>query len=174
MTKKQITEIRTYKIYRHALPNGKVYIGTTSAEKLYNRFEYGCGYSKQPFGKEVMEYGWSQVKTDILEEVVGTYKDATIVEAYWIRKCISEGCEVCNKHYAAPEKEYKYNLAGCTIIDTNTYYESFAAAARFIGVTRQAVKIALDEGRACKGYTLAYGDVTSKEEEEKNDEETEA
>ena len=170
MTTKQIAETRTYKIYKHALPNGKVYIGTTSAEKLYERFQYGNGYDKQPFGAAVAEYGWSQVTTTILEEIVGTYKDATIVEAYWVKKSIDEGYEVYNKHYATKEKEYKYNWAGCTIVDNNTYYESFAAAARFIGVTRQAVKMALDEGRKCKGYTLAYGDITN----EKNDEETEA
>lgn len=165
MNSKQVAETRTYRIYRHKLPNGRVYVGTTSAEKLYDRFQYGCGYDKQPFGAAVAEYGWSQVKTEILEVVEGTYKDATLVEAYWVKKSIDEGYEVYNKHYAGPEKEYKYNHAGCTIVDTNTYYESFAAAARFIGVTRQAVKNALDEGRPCKGWTLAFGDVTQKGEE---------
>lgn len=164
MNEKQVAEIRTYKIYKHALPNGKVYIGVTSAEKLYDRFHYGSGYSTQPFGKEVMEYGWSQVTTTVLEELTGTYAEASTIEAYWIQKHVREGVEVCNKHHAAPPKEYKYNLNGCTIVDTNTYYESFQAAAAFIGVTRQAVRAALQEGRPCKGFTLAYGDTTIKEE----------
>lgn len=166
MNKEQVAEIRNYKIYRHSLPNGKAYIGTTSMEKLYNRFQYGHGYENQTFGKLIFEYGWSNVKTEILEEVTGTYKDATLIEASWIKKSIKEGFDVCNKHYAGPEKEYKYNMAGCTIVDTNTYYESFAAAARFIGVTRQAVKIALEENRPCKGWNLTYGDTTIKEEED--------
>lgn len=170
MNSKQIAEIRTYKIYRHTLPNGKAYIGTTSMEKLYERFDYGHGYKNQAFGDAIFEYGWSQVKTEILEEITGTYKDATLVEAYWIKMTIDAGYEVYNKHYATKEKEYKYNMAGCTIVDTNTYYESFAAAARFIGVTRAAVQAALKEGRPCKGWNLAYGDTTN----EKDDEETEA
>lgn len=166
MNSKQVAEIRNYKIYRHMLPNGKVYIGTTSAEKLYERFNYGHGYEHQPFGAAVAEYGWSQVTTEILEEVNGTYKDATTVEAYWVKKSIDAGYEVFNKHYAAKEKEYKYNCGGCTIINTNTYYSTFKAAADFIGVTRSAVQMALKEDRPCKGWNLAYGDVTNKEEEE--------
>lgn len=169
MTSKQIAETRTYKIYKHALPNGKVYIGTTSAEKLYDRFQYGCGYSRQSFGEAIAEYGWSQVETTILEEVVGTYKDATLVEAYWVKKTIDEGYEVYNKHYAGPEKEYKYNINGCTIIELNQWFPTMQAAADFIGVTRAAVSAALKEDRACKGYSLAYGDITNinlEEEEE--------
>lgn len=170
MNSKQVAEVRTYKIYRHTLPNGKAYIGTTSMEKLYDRFDYGHGYKNQAFGEAIFEYGWSQVKTEILEEITGTYKDATIVEAYWIKKTIDEGYEVYNKHYAAKEKEYKYNLDGCTIVDTNTYYETFAAAARFIGVTTQGVRNALANSKVCKGWRLEYGDVTN----EKDDEKTEA
>lgn len=166
MNSKQVAEIRNYKIYRHTLPNGKAYIGTTSMEKLYERFDYGNGYKNQPFGVAIMEYGWSQVKTEILEEVVGTYKDATLVEAYWVKKTIDEGFEVYNKHYATKEKEYKYNLEGCTILETNTYYPTFKAAADFIGVTRTAVSTALKEDRPCKGWNLVYGDITNKEEEE--------
>lgn len=166
MNSKQVAEIRNYKVYRHVLPNGKAYIGTTSMEKLYDRFNYGHGYEHQAFGEAIFEYGWSQVKTEILEEITGTYKDATVVEAYWIKKSIDEGYEVYNKHYAAKEKEYKYNCGGCTIIDTNIYYSTFKAAADFIGVTKQAVGAALRENRACKGWNLAYGDVTNKEEEE--------
>ena len=165
MTKEQVAEIRNYKIYKHELPNGKIYIGVTSAEKLYDRFQYGNGYVKQSFGEEVLKYGWSQVKTEILEEVLGDYLEASTVEAYWIQKYVRDGYDVCNKHHAAPPKEYKYNLNGCTVVDTNTYYDSFQAAAAFIGVTRQAVRAALQEGRPCKGWHLEYGDVTIKEED---------
>lgn len=166
MNSKQVAETRTYKIYRHMLPNGKVYIGTTSAAKLYDRFKYGSGYSSQPFGEAVAEYGWSQVTTEVLDEITGTFAQATVIETYWIQKHVMEGYDVCNKVHAAPPKEYKYNCEGCTIVNTNTYFESFAAAGRFIGVTKQAVRLALQENRPCKGYTLAYGDVTVKEEEE--------
>ena len=160
MNEKQVAEIRTYKIYKHELPNGKVYIGATSAEKLYERFKYGSGYASQPFGAAVAEYGWSQVSTVVLEEITGTFAQATIVETYWIQKHMAEGYEVCNKIHAAPPKEYKYNCGGCTILETNTYYESFAAAARFIGVTKQAIRLALQENRPCKGWHLVYGDKT--------------
>lgn len=165
MTTKQIAETRTYKIYRHALPNGKIYIGTTSAEKLYDRFKYGNGYDNQPFGAAIIEYGWSQIQTTILEEVVGTYKDATLVEAYWVKRSIDEGYEVYNKHYAGGEKEYKYNIKGCTIVELNKWFPTMQAAANYIGVTRAAISSALKENRACKGWTLAYGNLTKGEEE---------
>lgn len=170
MTKEQVAEIRTYKIYRHMLPNGEVYIGTTSMEKLYERFDYGNGYKNQPFGKVIFEYGWKQVVTDILEEVIGTYKDATLVESYWVKKHLDEGYEVYNKHYTTKDKEYKNNIAGCTVLTTNTYYPTISEAAAAIGVTPSAISIALKEDRPCKGFHLAYGDKTNEE----NDEETEA
>ena len=165
MTREQMAEIRTYKIYRHMLPNGKTYIGLTSAEKLYDRFDYGGGYKTQPFGKALVEFGWSQVKTDILAELEGDYYMASAIEEYWIQKHVVDGYDLCNKAHAAPPKESKYNCGGCTILDTNTYYETFAAAARFIGVTTQGVRNALANSKVCKGWRLEYGDATISDEE---------
>lgn len=166
MNKEQMAEIRTYKIYKHTLIDGSVYIGVTSAEKLYDRFGYKSGYYAQPFGKAIEECGgWKNVKTEILEEITGTWYEAHDREIYWIDMHIKCGVELWNKDHTHI-KEKKYKRDGVTLTDINRYFVSLAEAARYIGVTRAAIHSALKEGRPCKGYSLEYGDVTKKETKE--------
>lgn len=165
LTKEQMQEVKTYKIYKHTLPNGKSYIGMTNEEKDYKRFQYGCGYSKnEEFHRDIYELGWRQIKTEILAEVYGTWYEGHVAEVAQIQKAIANGEELYNKDHIKLPKEPKYKLEGCTILETNTYYPTLTAAAAFIGVTKAAVSCALKENRCCKGWSLEYGDVTIKEE----------
>lgn len=63
-------------VYRFTFPNGKVYIGST--QDVDERWQYGGTlYQNQPVGKAIEEYGWENVK----KEVVFFSKDGAKVEA---------------------------------------------------------------------------------------------
>lgn len=163
MNKKQMAEIRNYKIYKHSLPDGSAYIGVTSEEKLYNRFQYGNGYcGNSEFHNAVYELGWKEVKTEILAELTSSWYEAHMIEIEEIKKAVAAGIKLYNKEHTKLPAESRYNLDGCTILDINTYFETFAAAARFIGVTTQGIRNALQHSKVCKGWSLEYGDVTNK------------
>lgn len=165
LTKEKMIEIRDYRVYRHTLPNGAIYIGITQVDKDYRRAQNGNGYINQPFYDAIMEEGWKTVKTDILEEVRGTWYEAHEREIAQIKLHYEQGYVLLNKSNLPKEpKQYKYNLDGVTIININRYFPTMKDAANYIGVTRQAISLALSEGRSCKGYDLEYGDVTYEEE----------
>lgn len=167
MTKEQMMMSRVYTIYKHTLPDGSAYIGMTSEEKLNRRFQGGSdNVYNQEFHKAVYELGWKQVKTERLAEIYGTWYEAHKVEVKEIQRAIAAGIVLYNKEHSKPPKEYKYNVAGVTLIDINRYFPTLRAAAEYIGVTSQAIGLALKENRPCKGYSLAIGDVTEKEEKE--------
>lgn len=57
-----------YSVYKHTFPNGKVYIGMTS-RKPKDRWHNGKGYKTQSLiHKAIQEYGWNNVKHEILFE----------------------------------------------------------------------------------------------------------
>ena len=58
-----------YKIYKHTSPTGKVYIGQTSEEKLYRRWQYGAGYKGCPdFYADILETGWNAFTHEVIAE----------------------------------------------------------------------------------------------------------
>lgn len=171
MTKEQMAEIRTYRVYALIFPDNSQYIGVTSAEKLYDRFKYGSGYKNEPVYEAIMEWAWHNVKQEVLQTIEGNWYEAHAAEVDHIKAAVVSGIKLWNRDHNRPEKEKKYNLDGVTLTDINRYFETYKAAADFIGVTRQAIRCALAENRPCKGWSLAYGDVTNDEE---NDEKTEA
>lgn len=57
---------KTYKVYKHVFPNGKVYIGITCQE-LNKRWLYGCGYGDSIVGRAIKKYGWDNVKHYVLK-----------------------------------------------------------------------------------------------------------
>ena len=165
MTKQQMAEVRTYKVYQHTLPDGSAYIGLTSEERLYDRFQYRCGYDKQPFGEAAAEWGWKNVTTTILETIVDNQYIAHDREKYWIQDALDKGIKLYNSNHAKQKISKNYKREGVTLTNINRYFETFAAAARYIGVTIPAICSALERGRPCKGYDLAYGNQTKGEEE---------
>lgn len=57
-----------YTVYKHASPNGKVYIGITS-RKVSERWRNGNGYFHSPhFHAAIQKYGWENIKHEILFE----------------------------------------------------------------------------------------------------------
>lgn len=61
-----MSEERTYCVYKHTAPNGKVYVGITGRDPE-KRWNYGHGYDTQFFGKAVKKYGWENIKHEILK-----------------------------------------------------------------------------------------------------------
>lgn len=87
-----------YSIYKHTLPNGKVYIGCTS-KVPEERWRKGCGYFKnKPFYQDIFFYGWSNIKHEIIKEKMSR------TEAFELEhKLIME-----HRSYM---KEYGYNVS---------------------------------------------------------------
>lgn len=67
--KKEITnnkKKKTWCVYRHTSPSGKVYIGITS-RRPKQRWGHGCNYSScQHFFKAIKKYGWDNIKHEVL------------------------------------------------------------------------------------------------------------
>ena len=61
------TEIKTYTVYKHTAPNGKVYIGITSQKDVRRRWQYGYGYrSQERFARAIQKYGWGAFAHEVL------------------------------------------------------------------------------------------------------------
>ena len=74
-----------WSVYKHTLPNGKVYIGITSKEPS-QRWNNGFGYQSQhSFFKEIVSCGWDNIKHEIIEENLSE-KDAREMERVLIGK----------------------------------------------------------------------------------------
>lgn len=58
---------KTYKVYKHIFPNGKVYVGITS-QPLNCRWRSGKGYKNNPYMTRAIEkYGWDNVHHFVLK-----------------------------------------------------------------------------------------------------------
>lgn len=84
-------------VYKHAFPNGKVYIGITG-QKAYKRWKYGNGYSTTIMRNAINKYGWENIKHEILFENL-TKEEAEKKEIELIEL------------FRSNQFEYGYNLA---------------------------------------------------------------
>lgn len=137
-----------YKIYKHTMPDGRCYIGQTSQDKLYRRWNYGQGYvANKPFYEDILQIGWNNIKHEILEEVA-TKTEAIERERYYILLYRSNEPEFgYNKHtnfYSMPKvKTY------IRCVETGRVYETMTAAAADIGKTKQAISYAISNKQRC-------------------------
>lgn len=73
-------------VYKHTLPDGKVYIGITSLSPT-ERWDNGLGYKDQHrFFKHIVKYGWDNIKHEIIvngisEQTARLLEKELIVEA---------------------------------------------------------------------------------------------
>lgn len=75
-----------FTIYKHTVPNGKVYIGITS-QKVENRWLCGKGYQhNQHFTNAINKYGWENIKHEIifqnLTKEEAEKKEIELIEEY--------------------------------------------------------------------------------------------
>ena len=88
--------MENWSVYKHTTPNGKVYIGITSQSPMV-RWNYGCGYEKQVFGKAIKKYGWAYITHEVIAS--GLSKQQAIgMEIELIARCRST------------ESAYGYNI----------------------------------------------------------------
>jgi len=78
----------TFSLYKHTVPNGKVYIGITSL-KPYTRWGGGSGYKQnEDFYKDITEFGWDNIEHTILANGLDM-RTAEIEENRLILECES-------------------------------------------------------------------------------------
>lgn len=76
---------KTYKVYKHVFPNGKVYIGITS-QSLNDRWRSGKGYGNNPhITRAINKYGWDNIKHQVLKGDF-TLDEANALERKFIAK----------------------------------------------------------------------------------------
>lgn len=86
-----------YKVYKHTLPNKKVYIGITSLD-VENRWRKGKGYKNSIlFNRAIKKYGWENINHEILFDGL-TKEEAEIKEIELIKLLKSN------------DKKYGYNI----------------------------------------------------------------
>lgn len=143
-----------YKIYKHTLPDGRAYIGYTGLEKGYQRWQYGAGYRNIPlFFEAILQYGWDNIKHEILEEVE-TKEEALEREWYYIdlyKTHIEANGFNKNK---AHRKETKKKVIRC--VETNEEFETLRAAGAAIGRTPQAISYAILNKKPCAKMHWEY------------------
>lgn len=140
-----------YKIYKLVSPNGKVYIGQTSQEKMYNRWKYGNGYNySKDLYNDILEYGWKNFNHEVID-TAETSEEAHKKERQYILQYESyKKNKGYNKHKnnTSAEKEPKCYIR---CVETGELYPSAAEAARAIHKTRQAVsKAVVTQGKCAK------------------------
>lgn len=86
-----------YKVYKHTVPNGKIYIGITSLT-VENRWRNGKGYKNSIFfNRAIQKYGWENIKHEIL------FDNFTLEEA--------ENAEIKTiEQTKSNNKKYGYNI----------------------------------------------------------------
>lgn len=59
--------VKTWIVYKHISPSGKVYVGITSQSNVKRRWFRGSGYVGCPvFIRAILKYGWDNIKHEIL------------------------------------------------------------------------------------------------------------
>ena len=87
-----------YTVYKHTVPNGKVYIGITGQEVKFRWKSNGAGYIPQTyFYKAIKKYGWASIAHEIIAEGL-TKEDAEKMEMRLI------------KEFRSNEPEFGYNI----------------------------------------------------------------
>lgn len=87
-------------LYKLTFPNGMVYIGSTSDIK--NRWAgKGCHYKGMAVGKAIEEFGWGNIKREVILKLSGSIRDNDIIltmERELIRaygdRCYNEACTI--------------------------------------------------------------------------------
>lgn len=59
--------MKKYWLYIHTCPNGKKYVGVTTASKPEFRWKEGRGYEHQLFGRAILKYGWDNITHEVFE-----------------------------------------------------------------------------------------------------------
>lgn len=125
-----------YKIYKHTVPDGRVYIGYTSL-KPESRWQNGRGYKDNPaFFEVILTEGWNNIKHEILEEV-DTIEEAIIKEAECIKLYKSYLPQFGFNRQAPTFQSKKKKIFICE--ETGQVFNSLKEASESVGVCVSAI-----------------------------------
>lgn len=141
-------ELKIRKIYVHIFPDNSVYIGQTSQEKLYKRFNYGMGYDKQPdVFEQIMFWGWANVRHLILEEGMMTKEQANKKECDYTLDYAARGYKVLNRYNTENPCRYRKKEEYVYIdLLTNKRYKSLREAAADVGYSYEGIRQSIKNG----------------------------
>lgn len=166
--------MRSYCIYKHTLPNGKVYIGQTCHPQ--QRWRPSSYVNNCLFHRAILKYGWENITHEILKDNL-TLEEANEAEKYYIKKYQStnidygynlrDGGESGGKFVYKTEKfkerykqVYQYTLDGIFL----TEWENLTFAAEALGDIKKICGIS----NCCSGNRKsAYGYQWSYEKQER-------
>lgn len=143
-----------YKVYKLTSPNGKIYIGYTGEDNLNRRFQSGGNYKNNgALMADFEKYRWKNFEEEILGEYE-TAEEAQVAESFAI---------VFNKAYD-PEIGYNIIIGKDTVRrlytkglwhkETDQFFSSYESAGEAMGITDNAIRIAVKQKRACKRGTF--------------------
>lgn len=138
-----------YSVYKLTLPDGRAYIGMTGVDKLYKRWQYGSGYSKNKrLYNEILNIGWKNIQKEVLAQVEAK-EAATQLEIYYIglyKTYLPEcGFNTAGKRsFNEPKDHYKY-----VNVELGLEYPTLEAAGHSVGVCKEAIRISIKRGSAC-------------------------
>lgn len=155
-----------YYIYKHTLPNGKVYIGQTQ-QNPKKRWCSGYGYwLQEEFFNDILAVGWNNIKHEILEEVESK-EEAALRERYYILENKSNEPEFgYNKHtnlYSTYNDKLAYNRViqktyrknphkQIKCIETGEIFDTMTAASKSVNRSIEAIRKSIATGNKCAGY----------------------
>lgn len=144
-----------YKIYKLTSPENKVYIGITSQEKLYDRWQYGSGYvANKPLYNDILAFGWKNFKHELID-TAETHPEAIKKEREYILQFKSNEEEFgYNSHTNASSVDKLHRYTKC--VETGELFETLGDAGKKYGRTRQAISYAITHGTKCARYHWEY------------------
>lgn len=142
-------------IYAHMFPDKSVYVGSTSQEKLYKRWQYGVGYDKQPkVYEKICMYGWKNIEHIILECGNMSSEEVLKKECDYTMDYFNKGYEVLNKYNTENPCRYRGKEKYIYYTENGEEFETGTAMADYFGVTKQSVYISIKNGGRVKGVKV--------------------
>lgn len=159
-------ELKVRKIYVHIFPDNSVYVGQTSQEKLYKRFNYGMGYDKQPdVFEQIMFWGWANVKHLILEEGMMTKEEANKKECDYTLDYAERGYKVLNRYNTDNPCRYRKKEEYIYIdLLTNKRYKSLREAAADVGYSYEGIRQSIKNGNKLRNGHHFIKEIIKEEE----------
>lgn len=113
--------MKTWTVYMHTSPSGKVYIGITSKKPSYRWGAEGANYARCPyFHNAILKYGWDNITHDIV------YQGLTKEEAITVEQALINKYKELNLSYNITDGGE--GLIGCTRILSNEWKDKLSKA----------------------------------------------
>lgn len=143
--------MENFSVYKHTLPNKKIYIGITSKKPIY-RWNNGKGYKNQSlFYRAILKYGWDNIKHEILFTGLSE------------REACEKEIELIAK-YKSNDRKFGYNISnggGKTACGVNKY-KGLILDGKFEVLSHKGNKLQIKCLCCGKVFERCYGSITSK------------